>query len=286
MGGLADLMPQTHTTCVEISPLHCRVLEAKGHTVIEGDFLQWAEETRHRFDVVVMNPPYSEGRTLAHLNAAAALIKEGGRLGGILPAGADKKGLLPGWDCSWSEPMDGMFAGTGVRVMRLVAYSRSNGQKKAGCELCLIPPLVSTTKPGHQRNIDNREEINESAAQTLSLDNQAVNPEIIGTREPVRIGLIEEIAATAARTERPALVGGNTDCATVAAEALWIFARRTGLDRSGDEAYTAVQDLIANLMHLCEQEGITDENVTFASLVSMAEMHHRTAECYRAATAA
>lgn len=114
-----------------------------------------------------------------------------------------------------------------------------------------------------------------STAQTLSLDNQPVNPGLPATFEPVRMDVIEEIAATAAETERPALIWGNTDRATVAAEALWIYARRTGLDGSGDEAYTAVQDLIANLMHLCEQEGITDENVTFVSLVSMAEMHYQ-----------
>ncbi|MBD8165440.1 DUF4942 domain-containing protein [Erwinia persicina] len=122
MGGLADLMPQAQTTCVEISPLHCRVLEAKGHNVIEADFLAWAQATLQRFDVVVMNPPYSEGRAVAHLNAAAVLVKNGGRLAAILPAGSDRKNLLPGWDCSWSAPMEGMFAGTGVRVVRLMAY--------------------------------------------------------------------------------------------------------------------------------------------------------------------
>jgi len=122
MGGLADLMPQAQTTCVEISPLHCRVLEAKGHHVIETDFLAWSQETPQRFDVVVMNPPYSEGRAVAHLNAAAALVKEGGRLAAILPAGSNRKDLLPGWDCSWSAPMEGMFAGTGVSVVRLMAY--------------------------------------------------------------------------------------------------------------------------------------------------------------------
>ena len=122
MGGLADLMPKTQTTCVEISPLHCRVLEAKGHSVIEGDFMHWAAETRQRFDVVVMNPPYSEGRAAAHLKAAAGLVKAGGRLGAIMPAGANKLDALPGWDCNWSEPLEGMFSGTGVRVMRLVAY--------------------------------------------------------------------------------------------------------------------------------------------------------------------
>ncbi|MBZ6393091.1 MAG: DUF4942 domain-containing protein [Pantoea dispersa] len=122
MGGLADLMPKAQTTCVEVSPLHCRVLEAKGHNVIKADFLAWAQTTPQRFDVVVMNPPFSEGRAVAHLNAAAALVKAGGRLAAILPAGSDRKNLLPGWDCSWSEPMEGMFAGTGVRVVRLMAY--------------------------------------------------------------------------------------------------------------------------------------------------------------------
>lgn len=122
MGGLADLMPKAQTTCVEVSPLHCRVLETKGHNVIEADFLAWAQTTPQRFDVVVMNPPFSEGRAVAHLNAAAALVKAGGRLAAILPAGSDRKNLLPGWDCSWSEPMEGMFAGTGVRVVRLMAY--------------------------------------------------------------------------------------------------------------------------------------------------------------------
>ncbi|MCP2234026.1 MULTISPECIES: DUF4942 domain-containing protein [Erwinia] len=122
MGGLADQMPKAQTTCVEISPLHCRVLEAKGHRVINADFLAWAERTAERFDVVMMNPPFSEGRAVAHLNAAAELVRAGGRIGAILPAGSDRRGLLPGWDCSWSEPHHGEFAGAGVSVVRLVAY--------------------------------------------------------------------------------------------------------------------------------------------------------------------
>lgn len=122
MGGLADLMPKAQTTCVEVSALRCRVLEAKGHNVIEADFLQWAQDTASRYDVVVMNPPYSEGRAVAHLNAAAELVKAGGRLGAILPAGSDRKDLLPGWDCSWTGPHEGMFTGTRISVMCLVAY--------------------------------------------------------------------------------------------------------------------------------------------------------------------
>ena len=114
-----------------------------------------------------------------------------------------------------------------------------------------------------------------SIVKTLPLDKQTVNPTFSETAEPVRMDVIEQIAAMAEGTERPALIWGNTDRATVAAEALWVYARRTGLDGRGDEAYTAVQDLIANLMHLCEQEGITDGEVTFESLVSSAEMHYQ-----------
>ena len=109
---------------------------------------------------------------------------------------------------------------------------------------------------------------------TLLLDNQTVNQTLSETAEPVRMDVIEQIAAMAEATERPALIWGNTYRATVAAEALWVFARRVGLDGRGDDAFTAVQDLIANLMHLCEQEGITGGEETFASLVSTAEMHY------------
>lgn len=110
-------------------------------------------------------------------------------------------------------------------------------------------------------------------SQTLPLDNKTP-PALTDTREPVRMDVIEEIAAMAEGTERPALIWGNTDRATVAAEALWVFARRVGLDGRGDDAFTAVQDLIANLMHLCEQEEITGGEETFVSLVSLAEMHY------------
>lgn len=122
MGGLAERLSKEQTTCVEVSPLRCRVLEAKGHKVINADFLKWAAETHERFDVVVMNPPYSEGRFKLHLSAAAELVKDGGRLGAILPAGSNRNDLLPGWDCNWSHVHEGMFAGTGVSVVRLVAY--------------------------------------------------------------------------------------------------------------------------------------------------------------------
>ena len=119
-----------------------------------------------------------------------------------------------------------------------------------------------------------------STAQTLTPGNQTVNHEVNATCVPVRMDVIEEIAALAAGTERPARIWGNTDRATVAAEALWIFARRTGLDGRGDEAYAAVQDLIANLMHLCERKGMTGGEVTCALLANRAVMLNRLDSTY------
>lgn len=123
-GGLADLMPKT-TTCVEVSSLHCQILRAKGYeSVIEGDFIDWSWHTTcagTRFDRVVMNPPFSDGRWQAHLSAAAQLVKPGGRLVAILPASARGKDLLPGWACEWSGTIVNEFAGTSVAVVILAA---------------------------------------------------------------------------------------------------------------------------------------------------------------------
>lgn len=117
MGGMADLMPMQRTVCVEVSPLHCKVLQAKGHNVIEADFLAWSSK---KFDRVVMNPPFSEGRWQAHIQAAVDLVKEGGKLVAILPASAKGKDL-PGFDCEWYGPYENEFPGTSVSVVILKA---------------------------------------------------------------------------------------------------------------------------------------------------------------------
>lgn len=121
VGGIADFLPAERMRCIEISDLHCKVLQAKGYDALRADFLDWCTRTRDRFDRVVMNPPFSEGRAQAHLEAAAALVNSGGRLVAILPASMRGKCLLPGWDHTWSEVYSGEFAGTGVSVAILTA---------------------------------------------------------------------------------------------------------------------------------------------------------------------
>ncbi|MDQ7987023.1 DUF4942 domain-containing protein [Pseudomonas sp. G34] len=118
-GGLASWFPALGTTCVEISSLHCKVLEALGYEAIEADFLSW--KAKHPFDLVVMNPPFSEGRWLAHLQHAAPMLKRTGRLIAILPASAKGKDVLPGWSLEWARTFDNEFAGTSVSVVVLVA---------------------------------------------------------------------------------------------------------------------------------------------------------------------
>lgn len=120
-GGIADHLPKDRTTCVEISPLHCQILRAKGHQVIEADFLAWSETTAQRFDRIVINPPFSEGRWQAHTAAAASLLNPGGRLVAILPASAKGKDLLPELDCTWSSVYENEFAGTSTAVVILTA---------------------------------------------------------------------------------------------------------------------------------------------------------------------
>lgn len=119
-GDLAAFLPKDRTTCVEISPLHCAVLKAKGFDAVEADFLVWQGPAG--FDVVVMNPPFSDGRARAHVVRAADIVKPGGRLVAILPASAKGKDWLgAGWACEWSGIYEREFAGTGVAVVILKA---------------------------------------------------------------------------------------------------------------------------------------------------------------------
>ena len=122
-GALIDKLPECqHLTCIEISELRAEVLRNKGNYTITGDFLKAAELTHGQlFDRVVMNPPFSQGRWLDHLEAAAHCTAKGGRIVAILPSGAQNKNILPGWSCVFHGPYDNEFAGASVSVVILVA---------------------------------------------------------------------------------------------------------------------------------------------------------------------
>ncbi|WP_454909707.1 DUF4942 domain-containing protein [Variovorax gossypii] len=128
-GVLAAGLPRGRTTCVEISGLRCEVLRARGFETHQADFIEWAAATRatsKRFTRCLMNPPFSDGRALAHLLEAASLITGSGRLVAILPASMRGKELLEGWDGEWSHVYANEFAGTDVSVAIYAAQRPSS----------------------------------------------------------------------------------------------------------------------------------------------------------------
>lgn len=125
-GHLAALMPKDRTTCVEISELHCAILRARGFNTVQADFLEWAK-TAPKFDRIVMNPPYSEQRWRAHLEAAFGLLKDEGRLVAILPSSTKDKELIAGARHRFSTIFENQFAGTSVSVVIVCIDRISNG---------------------------------------------------------------------------------------------------------------------------------------------------------------
>lgn len=125
-GGMGALLvpvdDPTRITCVEISPLHCEVLKSKGYTVVPGDFLTKSLGT---FDRILMNPPFSEGRAVAHLEHALKHLNKGGTLGAILPASLSDDNLpcIKGMRREWENVEFAGFADTKVNVKLLkVSY--------------------------------------------------------------------------------------------------------------------------------------------------------------------
>ena len=118
-GNIANLLPKERTKCIEISKLHADILKAKGFDVLQEDFL--ACNASPEFDRVVMNPPYSEGRWLAHIKHASGYLKQGGKLVAILPSSAKNKDLISGFETNWHGPFDNEFDGTSISVVIMVS---------------------------------------------------------------------------------------------------------------------------------------------------------------------
>lgn len=93
-GNLADLLPRDRTTLVEICELHCKILREKGYAPIKTDFLNWRPRTR--WDRIVMNPPFSEGRWQRHVERASALLSSGAFSCRFYPPAPDGELCCPG----------------------------------------------------------------------------------------------------------------------------------------------------------------------------------------------
>ncbi len=124
-GTIASRLPVARTTCVELSKLRCKILEARGfQNVIAADFIEWAEQVRssgRRWNKIAMNPPFSEGRAKLHLEAALQLLAPGGSLCAVLPASFYRKAAPAGFTFGWKPPRANLFADTTVAVTVLTA---------------------------------------------------------------------------------------------------------------------------------------------------------------------
>jgi|Laugrespbdmm15sd_2_1035082.scaffolds.fasta_scaffold30137_2 predicted RNA methylase len=89
-GAIADVLRDrgAEVVCVELNPEAVAVLRAKGHHVIEGDFLQQTvSDLGGPFDCVVMNPPFTRDQDILHVRQAYAMLNPGGNLGAIMSPG-------------------------------------------------------------------------------------------------------------------------------------------------------------------------------------------------------
>jgi 16S rRNA G1207 methylase RsmC len=113
------------TVCVELSSSRCEILKAKGfNNVICEDFVMWAQKTDQKFDRIVMNPPFADGRALQHVRLALTLLKTEGKLTAVVPANFDVS-KLEGAECiDSSGNFKGAFVGTGV-VVKIISLKLS-----------------------------------------------------------------------------------------------------------------------------------------------------------------
>lgn len=112
-GGIADYLP-AGSMLIEVSALHCEILKEKGHSnVVQGDFLNIS---LGKFDRIVMNPPFSDGRWQAHVEHAAGMLADCGVLVAVVPSSANEKFKIPGFVIEWLGVYDDCFAGTSVSV--------------------------------------------------------------------------------------------------------------------------------------------------------------------------
>jgi len=73
----------------------------------------------------------------------------------------------------------------------------------------------------------------------------------------------------------PLKIRNNDDHAALAADVLWQFARKTGLNRESESVQTVITDFLANLLHLCKQCDPDGAGIDgFNALLNMAMMHY------------
>ncbi len=126
-GALAKLLPVEQTTCFEINALNCSLLRGLGYAVKQECFLNYANTTSDRYDVMVMNPPYKNGAYWEHLKAAMSLLKPSGRIVAVVPCAVmTKQSELPiGITMTERFRIEEQFKGTSKLHISIITLEKS-----------------------------------------------------------------------------------------------------------------------------------------------------------------
>lgn len=95
--------------------------------IVEGDFLR--KGVHVVFDRVIMNPPFTRGQSITHINHALKFLKPGGKLIGICPNGPREQAALRPLADMWRELPSGTFAESGTNVNTVLLVIHADPQK-------------------------------------------------------------------------------------------------------------------------------------------------------------
>lgn len=126
-GGLVKLIPSINVHCVEISKINSYILKERFSfinfnrtlQVFNEDFLKFSKKTKERYDRIVMNPPFSQGRAKKHVEEAYKLLEKEGVLVAVLPASFKGKEIISGVLHEYSNVYISEFDNTNVNVVIL-----------------------------------------------------------------------------------------------------------------------------------------------------------------------
>lgn len=130
-GHIADQLrnKSNHVDVIEMNPELREILQDKNHHVVASDFLHFSSKT---YDVIVMNPPFSKGQDIEHVQHAYQLLNAGGMLVALMSEGPffrkDQKSI--NWR-SFLQQIDGT-------VKRLEEGSFLQSDRKTGVSVRMV----------------------------------------------------------------------------------------------------------------------------------------------------
>jgi predicted RNA methylase len=143
-------------TAVELDPTNAESLHGKCEELHVGDFMTFAGRCTKRFHVIAMNPPFTRGQDMEHVQAAFELLRPGGRLVAIVSGGIfQKDGGQPGRFKDWLNSIGaeieaippGEFAESGTPVATSMVVIRAPDSMKKRVPVYDYGPLFASLQP-------------------------------------------------------------------------------------------------------------------------------------------